>query len=86
MRFFMESTMSQTNLTQREIDTSFKGDYMEKNYPPLMTIGQVGKMLQLGRSTLYRKISDGSLESAKTTAGQPVLYYRDEVLKWYFRS
>ena len=57
---------------------------MEGKYPLKMTIEQVAEMLQLGRSTLYRKINDGSLESAKATSGQRVLYHRDEVLKWYF--
>ena len=76
--------MKRTKLSQRELDASFGGENMSKTYPPMMTVEQLGRMLNLRRSTVYSLIAKGGLNFAKVRPGRGTRFWRDDVIKWIF--
>lgn len=76
--------MKNTRLTQREVDASFRGNFMNSHSPPMMNIPQIARLFQVGRSTAYRWFTDGDLDFAKCNVDGRPFYRRDQILKWFF--
>lgn len=50
------------------------------NYPPILTIEEASKLLQLKVSTLYRHISEGRYRRA-VKRGKPIRFWRDRLIQ-----
>ena len=61
-------------LTQQEMESALN------KYPPIMTLDEVGELLQLKVSTLYRHISEGRYHKA-VKRGKPVRFWRDRLIQ-----
>lgn len=55
------------------------------NYPPLLTIDEAARLLRVSKSTLYGHVSRGKYRDA-VKRGRPLVFYRDRLVRDYFRG
>jgi excisionase family DNA binding protein len=48
-------------------------------FPPILTPDQAASLLQIGKNTLYRKVSEGCF-SAAVRRGKPLRFWRDRLI------
>jgi excisionase family DNA binding protein len=48
-------------------------------FPPILTPDQAAALLQIGKNTLYRKVSEGCF-SAAVRRGKPLRFWRDRLI------
>ena len=56
-----------------------------EDYPPIMTVHQAARMLQISPSTLYSNVSRGRYKHA-TKRGNPLRFNRDVLLREFFKG
>lgn len=64
-----------TPLTQEEIARSID----TTRFPAILTPEQAAELLQLAKTTLYRKVSEGAFRSA-VRRGKPLRFWRDRLI------
>ena len=67
------------DLTSEEIARSID----PKQFPAILTPDQASSLLQIAKTTLYRKTSEGSFRSA-VRRGKPLRFWRDRLLMLFF--
>ncbi len=63
------------DLTPEEIAQSIDAT----RYPAILTPEQAAELLQLAKTTLYRKVSEGSFKGA-VRRGKPLRFWRDRLV------
>ena len=66
-------------LTAQEISTSLDSN----RFPAILTIDQAASLLQLAKTTLYRKVSEGWFKAA-VRRGKPLRFWRDRLITLFF--
>lgn len=56
-----------------------------EDYPPIMTVHQAARMLQISPSTLYSSVSRGRYKHA-TKRGNPLRFNRDVLVREFFKG
>ncbi|PCI11346.1 hypothetical protein COB72_01165 [bacterium] len=56
-----------------------------EDYPPIMTVHQAARMLQISPSTLYSNVSRGRYKHA-TKRGNPLRFNRDVLVREFFKG
>lgn len=67
------------DLTAQEIAQSLDA----AQYPAILTPEQAAKLLQIEKTTLYRKVSEGSFRAA-VRRGKPLRFWRDRLIVAFF--
>ncbi len=74
------SLRKKLKITQQEITQAFStGDWAQK-YPPLLTIDQAAKLLQISKATLYQWCSQGRLSGCVQRVGKHLRFFRDRLV------
>ncbi len=72
-------------LTKDEITHPFEGEWGDR-YPPILTVEQAAKLLQISRSTLYEWLKKGRLDGAYRKRGKHILLWRDKIIEIIFNT
>jgi len=56
-----------------------------EDYPPILTVHQAARMLQVSPSTLYSSVSRGRYKHA-TKRGNPLRFNRDVLVREFFKG
>ncbi|MCA9032133.1 MAG: helix-turn-helix domain-containing protein [Planctomycetaceae bacterium] len=73
-------------LSDDEIQAAFAAGRWAEEYPPVLTIDQVAKLLQVPKATIYDWRSRGLLEKCSHKVGKHVRFFRDRLLKHVFNE
>jgi excisionase family DNA binding protein len=55
-----------------------------QKYPPILTPEQAAQLLQIAKTTLYRKVSEGHFKPA-VRRGNPLRFWRDRLIKEFMQ-
>lgn len=72
-------------LTKGEFDRAFSREEVVKEFPPILDVKGVAKLLSLkSHKTVYHWISQGWLDGAYRKRGKHLLFWRDRVIQRIF--
>lgn len=67
-------------LTAAELSAAFDGPWAEL-FPPLLTVSQAADLLQVPKSTIYHKSSEGVLGCVSTKVAGKLRFWRDRLVR-----
>jgi hypothetical protein len=73
-------------LSDREIHAAFAAGPWAEQFPPVLSVAQAAKLLQVPQSTIYDWSSRGLLQSCARRAGKRLQIFRDRLLKKIFND
>ncbi|MEO1278961.1 MAG: helix-turn-helix domain-containing protein [Planctomycetota bacterium] len=66
---------------QDEIDSAVDAD----RFPPILTPDEAARLLRISKSTVYHMVSRGELRGS-VKRGKPLRFWRDRLIREYFRD
>jgi excisionase family DNA binding protein len=73
-------------LTDREVAAAFADPVYAEQFPPVLTLEQAAKLLQVPAGTIYQWRSRGVLGSCCRKVGKHLRFYRDRLIKKVFNE
>ena len=88
-RFFIMAAsrnLGRVKLSADELTTNFTSGPWAEKYPPILTIAQAADMLQVPVGTLRFWRTTGKLNGCSRRYGRVLRFYRDRLVRWFFRG
>jgi excisionase family DNA binding protein len=73
-------------VSQSEVATMFAVEPWSTHYPPMLTIEQVARLLQVSRRTIHQWIAEGKFAGTTSKVGKHRRFLRERVVQNFFRN